>query len=114
MNTCGSVIRANVMFCYRITKMENSNLEQCYAIKVCVKLGEDATDTYEKIQKAFANYSDSRAQVFQWHKDFANVQEMAEDELLSGLRACENKQKCQPCESFHSSRLMFDNLNDHR
>jgi hypothetical protein len=27
------------------------NLEQHYAIKFCVKLGEGATGTYEKIQK---------------------------------------------------------------
>jgi hypothetical protein len=30
------------------------------------KLGEGATDTYEKIQKAFDNDSPSRAQVFRW------------------------------------------------
>jgi hypothetical protein len=29
--------------------MENNNLEQRYAIKFCVKMGEGATDTYEKI-----------------------------------------------------------------
>jgi hypothetical protein len=61
--------------------MENNNLEQCYAIKFCVKLGEGGTDTYEKIQKAFGNDSLLRAQVIQWHKDFVNGQEMVEDEL---------------------------------
>jgi hypothetical protein len=49
--------------------MENNNLEQRYAIKFCVKLGESATDAYETIQKAFDNDSLSRAQVFRWHKD---------------------------------------------
>jgi hypothetical protein len=32
----------------------------------CVKLGEDATDINEKIQKAFGNGSPSRAQLFRW------------------------------------------------
>jgi hypothetical protein len=50
--------------------MENNNLEQRYAVKFCVKLGEGATDTYEKIQKAFGNNSVLHAQVFQWHKTF--------------------------------------------
>jgi hypothetical protein len=44
---------------------------------------EGATDTYEKIQKAFGNDSLSCAQVFQWHKDFVNGQEIVEDELRS-------------------------------
>jgi hypothetical protein len=65
------------MFCYSITKTENNNLEQRYAIKFCVKLGDSATDTYETIQKAFGNDSLSRAQVFRWHKEFVNGREMA-------------------------------------
>jgi hypothetical protein len=31
------------------------NLKRCYAMKFCVKLEEGATDTYEKIHKAFGN-----------------------------------------------------------
>jgi hypothetical protein len=46
----------------------------------CGKLGEGATDGYEKIQKAFGNYSVSRTQVFQWHKVFVNGRETVEDE----------------------------------
>jgi hypothetical protein len=46
--------------------------------KFCVKLGEGATDTYEKIRKVFANDSLSRAQVFRWHKDFVNGRETVE------------------------------------
>jgi hypothetical protein len=56
--------------------MENNNLKQRYAITFCVDLEEGITDTYEKSQKAFGNDSLSRAQVFQWHKDFVNGQEM--------------------------------------
>jgi hypothetical protein len=52
--------------------MEQNKFEQRYAIKFCVKLGEGAADTYEKIQEAFGNDSVSPAQVFRWHKDFVN------------------------------------------
>lgn len=69
------------MFHYNITKMEKNNLEQRYANKYRVKLGEGTTDTYEKIQSAFSNDSVSHAQVFQWHKDFVNGREMVKDEL---------------------------------
>jgi hypothetical protein len=35
--------------------MEKKNLEQRHAINFRDEVGEGATDTYEKIQKAFAN-----------------------------------------------------------
>jgi hypothetical protein len=50
MNTCGS---CRCMFCYSVTKMGKKNIEQRYEIKFCVKPGEGATDTYEKIPKPF-------------------------------------------------------------
>jgi hypothetical protein len=61
------------MFCYSATNLEKNNVEQSYAIKFCVKLRESATDTKEKIQKAFRNVSLSRAQVLRWHKWARNV-----------------------------------------
>jgi hypothetical protein len=67
--------------------MEKNNLEQHYAIKFCDKLGEGAADTYEKIQKVIGSDSLSHAQVFQWHRDFLNGQEMAKDEPRSGRPA---------------------------
>jgi predicted DNA-binding protein YlxM (UPF0122 family) len=75
------------MFCYSVTKTEKNNLEQRHAIKFRAKLGESAADTYETIQKAFGNDSLSRAQVFRWHKDFANGRETVEDEPRSGRPA---------------------------
>jgi hypothetical protein len=63
--------------------MEWNNLKQRYAIKFCVKLGEGATDTYEKIQKAFGNDSISCALVFRWYKDLVNGRETVEDEPRS-------------------------------
>jgi hypothetical protein len=48
--------------------MEKKNHKQHYVIKFCAKLGEDATDAYEKIQKAFCKDSLSCVQIFQCAK----------------------------------------------
>jgi hypothetical protein len=48
-------------------------------MKFCVKLEEGATDTYEKIHKAFGNDSILLAQIFQWHKEFVNGQGTVQD-----------------------------------
>ena len=50
--------------------MDRQRLEQCCAIKFCVKLGESATVTYEKLQRAYGEHFLSGAQVFKWHKSF--------------------------------------------
>jgi hypothetical protein len=50
-------------------KNGDDNREERYAIKFCVRLLEGATDTYEKIQKAFGNDSLSRTRIFRWHRD---------------------------------------------
>jgi hypothetical protein len=67
--------------------MGKNILEQRHAIKFCVKLGEGAIDTYEKIQKAFGDCSLSRAQVFRWRKSYVNGRETVEDEPQSGRPA---------------------------
>ncbi|XP_047498514.1 protein GVQW3-like [Penaeus chinensis] len=43
-------------------------LEARYAIKFCVKLGKNATQTYEQLQTAYGLTCISRASVFRWHK----------------------------------------------
>ena len=60
--------------------MERQKFEQRCAIKFCVKLGESATVTYEKLQRAYGEHSLSRAQVFRWHKSFLEGREQVEDE----------------------------------
>jgi hypothetical protein len=75
------------MFCYSVTITQKNNLEQRYAIKFCVKVGEGATDTYGKIEKAFGNDSVSHTQVFWWYKEFARERETVEDEQRSGRPA---------------------------
>jgi len=52
--------------------MEKRNLEQCYAIKFCVELNDNATETYEKLKWAYGEHAVSIAQVFRWHKALLN------------------------------------------
>jgi len=49
-----------------------------------VKLGESATVTYEKLQRAYGEHSLSRAQMFRWHKFFLEGREQVEDEPHAG------------------------------
>jgi len=65
-------------------KMDRKKFEQCCAIKFCVKLGESATVSYEKIQRGYGEYSLSRSQVFRWHMSFLEGQEQVEDEPRAG------------------------------
>jgi hypothetical protein len=64
--------------------MDRQKFEQCCAIKFCVKFGESATVTYEKLQGAYGEYSLSRAQAFRWHKSFLEGREQVEDEHRVG------------------------------
>jgi hypothetical protein len=68
------------VFVKKITKMDRQKFEQCCAIKFCVKLGESATVTFEKLQRIYGQHSLSRAQVFRWHKSFLEGREQVEDE----------------------------------
>jgi len=52
---------SEVVFVRRVTKMDRQKFEQRCAIKFCVKLGESATVTYEKLQRAYGERSLSRA-----------------------------------------------------
>ena len=46
-------------------------------------LGESATVTYEKLQKAYGEHSLSTAQVFRWYKSFLEGREQVEGEPLA-------------------------------
>ena len=67
-----------------VTKMDRQKFEQCCAIKFCVKLGESATVTYEKLKRAYGEHSLSRAQVIIWHKPFLEGLEQVEDQSNAG------------------------------
>jgi len=64
--------------------MDRQKFEQSCAIKFCVKLGESATVTCEKLQRAYGEHSLSRAQVFRWHKSFLEGRKQVEDEPRAG------------------------------
>ena len=52
-----------------ISKMQSETLEERYAIKLCFKLGKNATETYGMLQNAFGLSCMNRASVFKWKKD---------------------------------------------
>ena len=71
-------------------KMEKRNLDQRCVIKFCVKLNENATETYGKLKRAYGEHAVSGAQVFRMHKAFLDGRESVEDEPHSG-RPCTSK-----------------------
>ena len=70
--------------------MEKLNFEQRCAIKFCVKLNENATETCEKLRRAYGEHALSRTWVFRWHKTFLDDRECVEDEPYCG-RPCTSK-----------------------
>ena len=50
-------------------------LEEWYAIKICFKLGKNATETYGMLQAAFGASCMNRASAFEWHKRFKEGKE---------------------------------------
>ena len=53
-------------------------------IKFCIKLNENATETYKKLKRAYGEHALSRPQLFSWHKAFLDDHESVEDEPRSG------------------------------
>ena len=70
-----------------ISKLQSGRedtLEERYAIKLCFKLGKNATDVYEMLQTAFRASCMNRASVFEWHKRFKEGTESVRDEERCG------------------------------
>ena len=66
-----------------ISKMHSgreNTLEERYAIKLCFKLGKNATETYGMLQTAFRPSCMNRASVFEWHKRFKEGRESVRDD----------------------------------
>ena len=59
-------------------------LEERYAIKLCSKLGKNATETYGMLQTAFGASCMNRASVFEWHKRFKEGRESVRDDERCG------------------------------
>ena len=55
-------------------------LEERYAIKLCFKLGKNATETYGLLQTAFGASCINRASVFEWHKRFKEGSKSVRDD----------------------------------
>lgn len=62
--------------------MEKRNIQQHVTIIFYVKFGDLATETCNKLLKAFGNNCMSHAQVFRWHKEFKEGH--VEDDARSG------------------------------
>ena len=59
-------------------------LEERYAIKFCLKLGKNATETYGMLQTAFGASCMNQASVFEWHKRFKEGTESGRDDERCG------------------------------
>ena len=55
-------------------------LEERYAIKLCFKLGKNATETYGMLPTAFGPSCMNQASVFEWHKRFKEGRESVKDD----------------------------------
>ena len=58
--------------------------EKRYAIKLCFKLGKNATEMYGMLQTAFRPSCMNRASVFEWHKRFKEDRESVRDDERCG------------------------------
>ena len=66
-----------------ISKMKSGRedtLEEGYTIKLCFKLGKNATETYGILQTAFGASCMNRASVFEWNKRFKEGRESVRDD----------------------------------
>ena len=59
-------------------------LEEQYAIKLCFKLGKNATETYGILQTDFPPSCMNRASVFEWYKRFKEGRESVRDDGRCG------------------------------
>ena len=64
--------------------MQSDTLEERYAIKLCFKLGKNATETYGMLQTAFWPYCMNRSSVSVWHKRFKEGRESVRDDDRCG------------------------------
>ena len=70
-----------------ISKMQSGRedtLEEWYAIKLCFKLGKNATEMYGMLQTAFQPSFMNWASVFEWHKRFKEGREFMRDDERCG------------------------------
>ena len=64
--------------------MSDYKIKQRCAIKFCLKIGMNATETCGKLQEAYGKDALSRAHIFSWFKDFLTGRDSVENEPRSG------------------------------
>ena len=64
--------------------MQSDTLEERYAIKLCFKLGKNATETYGMLPTAFRPSCINRASVFEGHKRFKEGRESVREDERCG------------------------------
>ena len=64
--------------------MQSDTLEERYTIKLCFKLGKNATETYGMLQTAFRSSCINRASAFERHKRFKEGRESVRDDERCG------------------------------
>ena len=65
--------------------MQSGREKERYAIKLCFKLGKNATETtYGMLQTAFGASYMNQASVFEWHKRFKEGRESVQDDERCG------------------------------
>ena len=90
-----------------VTKMDRQKFEHRCAIKFCVKLGESATVTCEKLQRAYREHSLSRAQVI-----FRRPRTSGRRTLCGKTINLKNGQQCGKSEISCEVRSSIDVEND--
>ena len=70
-------------------------LEERNAIKLCFKLGKNATGTYGMLQTAFSPSCMNRASVFEWHKRFKE-----------GMESMRGDEKCGRSKEVNTPKLI--------
>ena len=66
------------------SKVQFDTLDERYAIKLCFKLGNNATETNGILQTAFRTSCINRASVFEWHKRFKEGRESVRNDERYG------------------------------
>jgi hypothetical protein len=73
--------------------MQERNLKQRCAIKFCVKLNENATETYEKLEWDYGEHAVSRIRVFKWNKAFWMAVRLCKTNLVLEDLALQKRKK---------------------
>ena len=82
--TAGIGIHPTKPDCHSWWKMQSGcedTLEEQYAIKFCLKLGKNVTETYGMLQTTFQTSCMNRASDFEWHKRFKEGWESLRDDV---------------------------------